>query len=311
MNRTYFFRRFSSEKFSRGVRHVGVASVLFCIASGFAAGAVPDAPTVAPAPIVDKPLAPAANDVPGDQPTPQHVWVPGHWRWNEGAYVWESGRWEVPPAPNVAWTPPQWQLQGNGYVLKEGFWDEAPPAPAAAPVATQEIAVAEPPPPPQREVIYERPAPTYVWVPGFWSWQNGRHVWIAGHWELPPRANVMWVPARWELRGNRYVLLPGYWRETAVVAAPPPPAPQVVVAPPAPAPQVVVMAPPPPRHEVVYARPSPYHVWVPGYWAWRGGRHVWIAGHYDLPPRGYRTWVEPRWERRGGSYIMIEGHWGR
>src|SRR5690242_13782986 len=89
-----------------------------------AAAAVPDAAAVAPAPVIDKPLTPAANDTPGEQPSPQHVWVPGHWRWQEGAYVWESGRWEIPPAPNVSWVAPVWQKQQNGYVLKEGYWDD-------------------------------------------------------------------------------------------------------------------------------------------------------------------------------------------
>src|ERR1700754_2080888 len=84
-----------------------------------AAAAIPDASTVAPAPVVEKPLTPAANDTPGEQPTPQHVWVPGHWRWSEGAYVWESGRWEIPPTANVSWVPPRWEQQGNGYALKE------------------------------------------------------------------------------------------------------------------------------------------------------------------------------------------------
>ena len=72
----------------------------------------------------------------------------------------------------------------------------------------------------------------------------------------------------------------------------------------------IQMAPPAPRVEVIPRAPSPRHVWVPGYWAWRGGRHVWIAGHYELPPRGMHTWIEPRWEHRGGSYVFIEGRWG-
>jgi hypothetical protein len=52
-------------------------------------------------------------------------------------------------------------------------------------------------------------------------------------------------------------------------------------------------------------------MWINGYWAWRGGRHVWIAGRYERPPQGHRRWVEPRWERRGGNYIFIEGRWGK
>ena len=107
---------------------VGAALLLFTL--GQLSAAVSTSPTVPPAPVIEKPLNPAANYVQGDQPTAQHNWVPGHWRWHEGAYVWEAGRWEVPPAPNLVWHAPEWQQQGNGYVLREGYWDEAPP-PAA------------------------------------------------------------------------------------------------------------------------------------------------------------------------------------
>jgi hypothetical protein len=294
------------------------ALALLSAGTVLAVDAVPNAPGTSPAPMVDKPLTPAANDTPGEQPTPQHAWVPGHWRWHEGSYVWESGRWEIPPTPNVIWTQPVWQPQGRGYVLQEGYWQETDPNTATVVAAQQqgqpEVVATEPPPPPQRELIYERPTASHVWVPGYWGWQNGRHVWVSGQWSTTPRANMMWVPPRWEHRGgNRYVFVAGYWRD-AVVVAQPPPQPQVVVTQPMPAPPqqvIVVSAPPAPRREVVYARPSSHHVWVPGYWSHRGGRHVWIAGHYELPPRGYSRWNEPRWERRGGNYIFIEGRWGR
>lgn len=292
---------------------VMVAMLMLITSSTRAATAVPTAPTVSPAPIIDKPLTPAANDTPGEQPSTQHVWVPGHWRWHEGAYVWESGRWEIPPTAGVSWVAPQWQQQANGFVLQEGYWSETPPPPpqvAAAPQPPQQIIVSAPPPPPQPEVIFERPTPVHVWIQGHWRWRDGRHVWIPGRWETPPRQNAIWVSARWEMRGNQYVFVEGFWRDTAIVSSPPPPPPVVVTQ--APPQQVIVMAPPPqPRREVVYVRPSPRHVWIPGYWAWRGGRHVWIAGHYELPPRGYAHWREPRWERRGGNYVFFEGHWGR
>ena len=296
-----------------------VALLIFSTVGSFSAQPAGAAPAISPAPILDKPLTPAVNDNPGEAPSSQHAWVPGHWRWNEGAYVWESGHWEIPPAANVTWHGPEWIRQTNGYVLKEGFWDDSPPpaqqvvrAAPAQPSAPQEIVVTAPPPPPQRAVIYERPSPTHIWVQGYWVWRGSRHVWVAGYWAMPPRHNVVWVPARWEMRGNRYVFVDGYWRDSVVMSAPPPPPQQVVVmSPPAQQEVVVVAAPPPPRVEVVYARPSRDHVWISGYWAWRGGRHVWIAGHYELPPRGHHTWIEPRWERRGGSYIFIEGTWGR
>ncbi len=86
----------------------GVAVLILSAASTFAAneGGVS---TVPPAPLIEKPLTPVSNDTPSEQPSTQHVWVPGHWRWSEGSYVWEMGRWEVPPASNVVWTQPEWQ----------------------------------------------------------------------------------------------------------------------------------------------------------------------------------------------------------
>ncbi len=297
-------------------RHVvapGVALLIFSSVSGQSASPVPSAPTVAPAPMVDAPLAPAVNDTPGEQPSPQHHWVPGHWRWSEGAYVWETGRWEIPPAAGVVWRAPQWRREANGFVLVEGSWGDAPAASAApstvvrAAPPPQEIYTTTPPPPLQREVIVERPSPLHVWIGGHWGFRAGRHVWVGGRWDLPPRPNVVWVEPRWEHRGGRYVYVDGYWRDGVVMS----PAPSVaVVASPAPGVEIVVATPPPPpRREVVYARPGRGYVWINGYWAWRSGRHVWIAGHYEMPPRGYRTWVEPRWERRGGSHIFIEGRW--
>jgi hypothetical protein len=298
----------------------GVALLIFSAAGSFAANAIPDAPTVPPAPVVERPLEPATSDVPGEQPSVQHQWVPGHWRWLEGAYVWEAGRWDLPPAANVVWQAPRWERQTNGYVLRDGYWDEAPPAPpttvvsAPAPqAAPQEIIVTVPPPPPQREVIYERPSPLHIWIGGHWSWRLGKHVWVSGRWSTAPRHNAVWVAPRWEHRQGRYVYVEGYWRDAVVVLPPSRPAPptQVVIAPSSPAPQVIVVqAPPPPRREVVYGPPGPGYVWISGYWAWQHGRHVWVAGHYQRPPRGHRTWVEPRWERRGGNYIYIEGRWG-
>ena len=282
----------------------GVALLIFSAASTFAANAIPNAPTVPPAPVMERPLDPATSDAPGEQPSAQHHWVSGHWRWLEGAYVWEPGRWEIPPQANVVWHQSEWQRQSNGWILKEGYWDEAPPAAAttvvtapAAPVQ-QEIIITTPPPPPQREIIVERPSPLHVWIGGHWGWRAGKHLWIGGRWALAPRPNAVWVAPRWDHRNGRYHYVDGYWRDAVVITTPPRPGPPttVVVAPPPQGGQVVIVtAPPPPRREVAYAPPGPGFIWINGYWAWRGGRYVWIAGRYERPPHGHRQWVEPRW----------------
>lgn len=286
------------------------AATIVCCAVGASSLFALDASTQPPPAVVDRPLTPATNDRPDEAPSPQHVWVPGHWRWMEGSYVWVAGDWHLPPVPGAAWIAPQWQPQGSGYVLRDGYWQQSGAQGASG--QPGEIATTQPPPPPRAEPISERPTPAHVWLPGYWDWSANQFRWVEGRWDVPPRADLTWIPPRWESRGDRYVLVAGYWRDPVITAAPPPPpAPTVVVTQPSPPPAapVVIVAPPPARQEVVYARPSPQHVWVPGYWMWRGGRHVWVGGHWERPPRGHVHWEEPRWERRGGTYVFIEGHW--
>src|SRR6266700_779963 len=59
--------------------------------------AVPDAATVPPAAMVEQPLPPAAGqEVEEPQPSPQHVRIAAHWRWQEGHYAWIPSHWELP-----------------------------------------------------------------------------------------------------------------------------------------------------------------------------------------------------------------------
>ncbi len=273
-----------------------------------AAGAIADAPQMDPAPLLDKPLPPSTPDSVDDQPSPQHVFVSGHWTWNEGAYVWVSGAWELPPSASAEWVAPRWEKKDNGYVLAEGFWQEGGPSAVAAAADTEVEVVEVAPPPPEREIIVARPSPSHVWVGGYWTWRAGKHVWISGQWNTPPRPNVVWVAPRWERRGHGYVFVFGCWCDvymrfctTVVVEGDGWRSDGVVV----------LSAPPPPRrhHSHRVPRPSYEHVWIDGYWGWHGGRHVWIDGCWRRPPHGHRHWVQPRWERRKGGYLFIEGRW--
>jgi hypothetical protein len=304
---------------------------------------IPDAPTVPVAPslpdaaIVKAPMAPqSSQEIIEERPTQSHVWVAGHWRWQEGRYAWVAGRWELPPRANLVWVEPRWEQRANGYVLAGGYWQEAAaggvgiaggagaagvagvarpstPAPGAVAVATPppEVVIVQAPPPPQREYILERPSVHHVWIGGHWGWHGGRHVWVGGRWDLPPRSNVVWVEPRWERRDRGYIFMDGYWQEatpvhgyTSVGVNIGGGGVSVGVR------EVVVMqAPPPPHRERRPAHGPPGHIWVGGYWAWHGGRHLWVAGHFERPPHARAVWVEPRWERRGGNYIFIEGLW--
>jgi len=167
------------------------------------------------------------------------------------------------------------------------------------------IIVREAPPVRVAEVVVASPGPGYVWVAGHYVWDDGRWVWVRGEWIRPPQSGAVWVEGHWDAAAQSWT--EGHWEIAQAVAGP---GPVLVSPPPLVSGAIIVQGPPPPlRHEHHGHRPDRGYVWINGYWAYRGGRHVWIAGRWDRPPPGHRVWVEPRWEHRGGSYVFIEGRW--
>src|SRR5829696_1586910 len=71
----------------------------------------------------------------------------------------------------------------------------------------------------------------------------------------------------------------------------------------------VRVAPPPPRQEVVPEARRGY-LWVPGYWDWRGRRHVWVNGHWERARRGY-AYRAPEWVQEGDRWRLRRGAWDR
>nr|AUN35576.1 putative lipoprotein [uncultured bacterium] len=65
------------------------------------------------------------------------------------------------------------------------------------------------PPAPRHEVV---PAPRhgYIWQPGYWDYDHGRHAWHKGYW-VKERRGYYWHPARWEERNGRYHFVKGRW----------------------------------------------------------------------------------------------------
>ncbi|MBL0125706.1 MAG: YXWGXW repeat-containing protein [Betaproteobacteria bacterium] len=71
----------------------------------------------------------------------------------------------------------------------------------------------------------------------------------------------------------------------------------------------VQVAPPAPRFERVPV-PRRGYLWVPGYWDWRGHRHVWVGGTWVKERRGY--YYQPhRWVERNGGWYLDRGRWDR
>jgi hypothetical protein len=68
-------------------------------------------------------------------------------------------------------------------------------------------------------------------------------------------------------------------------------------------------APPAAKVEVVPAAPSVSHVWIPGYWSWRTGAWVWIAGCHVVRPRPAAVWVPGHYARHAHGWVWTRGHW--
>ena len=56
------------------------------------------------------------------RPGPHHVWIAGYHRWENNAYVWVPGRWELPPRAHARWVAHRWVRRGGGWVSVEGRW---------------------------------------------------------------------------------------------------------------------------------------------------------------------------------------------
>lgn len=79
--------------------------------------------------------------------------------------------------------------------------------------------------------------------------------------------------------------------------------------------QLVVVRPlpwptPPPlqRSEWQPPRPSERHVWVGGHFAPEGDRLVWRAGRWTIPPEPRLRYEPARWDDRGGRFVFLRGH---
>src|SRR5476651_482260 len=55
-------------------------------------------------------------------------------------------------------------------------------------------------PPPALPVYVQPACPTdgYLWVPGYWAYNNdGGYYWVPGVWVAPPQQGLLWTPAYW------------------------------------------------------------------------------------------------------------------
>lgn len=57
------------------------------------------------------------------RPGRDHVWVPGYWSWDGGAYVWVGGSWQLPPRRHARWVPGRYRhFRHGGWEWIPGHW---------------------------------------------------------------------------------------------------------------------------------------------------------------------------------------------
>ena len=54
------------------------------------------------------------------------------------------------------------------------------------------------------------PAPGYIWMPGYWAWDDS-YYWVPGTWVLAPAVGLLWTPGYWGWAEGVYVWNAGYW----------------------------------------------------------------------------------------------------
>jgi len=67
------------------------------------------------------------------------------------------------------------------------------------------------PPPVRVEVITHSPGRGYVWMPGYWRWDDGEYFWVSGHWARVRHGYSHWVPGHWRERHHRWYWQEGHW----------------------------------------------------------------------------------------------------
>jgi len=55
------------------------------------------------------------------------------------------------------------------------------------------------------------PGEGYLWMPGYWAYDESGYYWVPGAWVLPPDYGLLWTPGYWYFYGGYFSWHRGYW----------------------------------------------------------------------------------------------------
>jgi hypothetical protein len=99
--------------------------VVACLAGALGACASPPPPPPPPGVVYVRSGPPVeVVETAPVQPSPDHVWIRGHYRWDgvANAYAWVPGHWQVHPAGYTRWVPGHWYARNGAWYWVEGHW---------------------------------------------------------------------------------------------------------------------------------------------------------------------------------------------
>jgi len=87
--------------------------------------------------------------------------------------------------------------------------------PISSSARTRIVVTFAPPPLP----VYVQPAcpgDGYIWVPGYWDWDDvdADYYWVPGTWVSAPETGFLWTPGYWAWGGDGFIFTDGYWGPT-------------------------------------------------------------------------------------------------
>jgi len=73
---------------------------------------------------VSKPPPPPKSETKTAPPSSGHVWVGGHWDWEESdkEWTWDEGTWEKPPTADAKWKEPSYDDNNGDNTYTPGHW---------------------------------------------------------------------------------------------------------------------------------------------------------------------------------------------
>ncbi len=72
--------------------------------------------------------------------------------------------------------------------------------------------------------------------------------------------------------------------------------------------QHITQAPPAPIVEEIPPAPYVDAYWIPGHWAWKGGRYAWNGGHWEQA-RVNMVYQRAHWSDEHGEWVFHPGRW--